>query len=168
METTNNRHITTTIIVLIATTLLIGGAVVLAQQNESETAKTRTNSPKNQTAVADKNSENRQAQAPLPAGPSGYRDGNYTATGTYQSPGGGQEIKVNISLMSGRIMATSAEGDSKSSDSTFYQKSFISGYRDKVTGKSIDEVKLDHVGNSSLTPAGFNKALEDIKNQAKA
>ncbi len=167
MENPSNRHITTSIIVLIATTLLIGGAVLASQQNASKKDIAATAPPKNQ-AKPSPTPTNNSSDPALPVSPSGYRDGNYTASATYQSPGGNQEIKLNINLLDGKIMATSAEGDNKSSDSRFYQSSFIKGYKEKVIGKPIEKVKLDHVGNSSLTPQGFNKALEDIKKQAKA
>ena len=37
-----------------------------------------------------------------------------------------------------------------------------------VVGKKITDVKLDKVSGSSLTPKGFNDALEQIKTLAKA
>lgn len=165
MESINNKRTKTTLIILIATALLIGGAVIVSQQNKSENNKPETNSQKSQPKTT---TPNNNETAGMPVSPNGFRDGNYNATGTYQSPGGKQEIKVTINLLVGKIMAIGAEGDNKSSDSRFYQSSFISGYKEKVIGKKIDEVKLDHVGSSSLTPQGFNNALEDIKNQAKA
>jgi hypothetical protein len=36
-----------------------------------------------------------------------------------------------------------------------------------VVGKNIDEVNLGKVSGSSLTPIGFNNAIEDIRSQAK-
>lgn len=168
MKTSDDKHITTTIVVLIATTLLIVGAVFAGQQSVQKTDKAATSTPKSQTKAAPPPKKNESSGPDLPISSTGYRDGNYSATGTYQSPGGKQEIKINISLLAGKIMATSAEGDDKSSDSRFYQSSFIANYKQKVIGKAIEEVKLDHIGNSSLTPEGFNKALDDIKKQAKA
>jgi hypothetical protein len=163
METSDNKRTTTTIIILIVTALLIGGVVFFSQQNNSKEDARKTELTKT-------NTDNKQSSPPpqndLAAN---YKAGDYNATGHYQSPGGEQEIKVSVTLDSdGKITDTSAQPDNKSSDSRFYQGSFISNYKDKVVGKKIDEVKLDHVGASSLTPGGFNDALEDIKNQAKA
>ncbi len=160
MEETKNKQTAVTIIVLIAVTLLIIGAVVfVSQQNDSKSDTKKTSSTKTV-----KTSDTTDKQVDFA---SQYKAGDYSATGEYQSPGGGQEIKIHITLSSdGSITDTSAEGDDKSSDSKFYQSSFIANYKDEVVGKRIDEVKLDRVGASSLTSGGFNDALEDIKNQA--
>ena len=165
MESSNNkRATTTTIIILLATALLISGAVFFSQQNDpKDTA--------NKTKITKTEDTKKQTTQNIPTNnmATKYKEGSYSATGQYQSPGGGQEIKIRITLGNdGTITDTSAEGDDKSSDSRFYQSSFISKYKDKVVGKNIDEVKLDRVGASSLTPIGFNNALEDIKQEAKA
>lgn len=163
MESSNKRT-TATIIILIVTALLIGGAIILSQQTKpKESARkpavTKTENPaKKQTD-----------DSPDTPVSSTYKEGSYNATGNYQSPGGSQEIKISISLASdGTISDSSAQPDNKSSDSKFYQGSFISNYKDKVVGKKISEIKLDHVGASSLTSGGFNDALKMIENQAKA
>lgn len=163
MEESNSKRTTTTIIILIATALLIGGVVFVSQQSKQKDTATKTSVAKIDTA------SKKQTPATQSNTSASYKEGSYTATGSYQSPGGSQEIKVNIKLASdGTISDTSAQGDDKSSDSKFYQSSFISNYKDKVVGKKIDDVSLSHVGASSLTSDGFNNALEDIKNQAKA
>lgn len=162
MESSNNRT-TTTIIILIATALLIGGVVFVSQQNKPKDNTAKTSIAKTNTT------SKKQTLASQQTASTSYKEGTYSATGNYQSPGGSQEIKVSIKLASdGTINDTSAEGDGKSSNSQFYQSSFISNYKDKVVGKKIDDVSLSHVGASSLTSDGFNNALEDIKNQAKA
>ncbi|KXK09170.1 MAG: hypothetical protein UZ21_OP11001000228 [Microgenomates bacterium OLB22] len=45
---------------------------------------------------------------------------------------------------------------------------FAEGYKTQVVGKSIDELKLDVVNGSSLTPKGFEDALQKIKTEAAA
>lgn len=162
MENSNNKRTATTIIILIATTLLIGGVVFVSQQNGPQ-----VNTEKTSTTKTEKPPEiHTDKQVDFA---SRYRAGDYNATGKYQSPGGAQEIKIRITLSSdGSITDTSAEGDDKSTDSKFYQSSFIANYKEKVIGKGIDEVKLDRVGASSLTADGFRNALEDIKVQAGA
>ncbi len=161
MESTNNKRTATTIIILLATALLIGGVVFVSQQNDPKVNTEKTGSTKKETPQT-----RTDGQADIA---SQYKAGDYSAIGDYQSPGGAQEIKIRLTLSSdGTITDTSAEGDDKSSDSKFYQSSFIANYKKKVVGKKIDEVTLDRVGASSLTSAGFNNALEDINNQAKA
>ena len=48
-----------------------------------------------------------------------------------------------------------------------FQNSFIGGYKQYVTGKDINTVHLTKVAMSSLTPNGFNSALQSIEDQAK-
>jgi len=163
MDSSDKKRAATSLIVLIVTVLLIGGAM-LASQNQPASAPTASNQPTKKQPPAKDSS----GSSSMPASSSGFKDGKYSAAGAYQSPGGSQEIKITINLKDSAIIETSAEGDSKSSNSRFYQSSFISNYKQKVVGKKISEVKLDHVGNSSLTPEGFNNALEDIKKQAKS
>lgn len=96
-----------------------------------------------------------------------YRDGSYTATGTYSSPGGNEAIAVTVTLKNGIISDTSAQPKANDSDSAEYQAKFISGYKSLVVGKSIDTVSLSRVSGSSLTSKGFNSAISTIKTQAK-
>lgn len=97
-----------------------------------------------------------------------YKDGTYEATGSYMSPGGPDKVGVKLTLASGLITditVTPIAGDKVSEK---YQDKFISGYKTLVLGKKIDGLKLDKVSGSSLTPVGFNDALEQIRAQAKA
>lgn len=156
MDISKTRRKATSLIVLVATTLLVSGAVFAVDKLEPKVVTSQQE--KRQPTVAFKKGE---------VSANGFKNGNYSAVGPYQSPGGSQEIKINITLVDGAVAESSAEGDSKSSSSKFYQKSFIANYKKEIVGKKIDEIKFDHVGNSSLTTNGFNNALEQIKNQAK-
>ncbi len=97
-----------------------------------------------------------------------YKDGTYTATGNYVSPGGAEELGVQVTLKDGII--TDAEVDSKATrpNSVKFQGLFVSGYQPLVVGKNIDEVQLTKVSGSSLAPGGFNEALSEIKEQARS
>lgn len=46
------------------------------------------------------------------------------------------------------------------------QQVFSQNFKGMVVGKNINEVTLDKVSGSSLTPKGFNDAVEQIKTQA--
>lgn len=97
-----------------------------------------------------------------------YKDGTYSATGSYMSPGGPDKVGVKLTLVGGvisDITVTPIAGDKVSEK---FQAQFMSGYKTLVLGKKIDGLKLDKVSGSSLTPIGFNDALEQIKAQAKA
>jgi len=97
-----------------------------------------------------------------------YKDGTYTATGSYDSPGGPDRLGVSITIKNDVVTSTSATNMAGDRTSSRYQKMFISGYQALVIGKNIDSINLDIVSGSSLTPQGFNDALSKIKVQAKA
>lgn len=99
---------------------------------------------------------------------SAFKDGAYTATGSYQSPGGDESIDVNLTLKGGVISDVNVTGKATLPNSKVYQAKFIGGVKEAVVGKSIEGLKLDKVAGSSLTPQGFNDALDKIKGQAKA
>lgn len=97
-----------------------------------------------------------------------YKDGTYTARGSYQSPGGRESIVVQVTLMNNIVTATSAQSAAKTEVGKAYQSQFISGYRQQVVGKPIAKLNLDRVSGSSLTSQGFNDAIRQIEKQAQA
>jgi cytoskeletal protein RodZ len=103
-----------------------------------------------------------------PTSTSTYKDGTYTATGSYQSPGGEESITINVTLVSDKITATSAQSGAGDPESSEYQNDFISGYKSLVIGKDISSVQLSRVSGSSLTSQGFNDAINKIETAAKA
>ena len=99
---------------------------------------------------------------------SGYKDGTYGATGDYRSPGGPRQIGVSLTFKGGVITDAIATPTAEDATSQNFQNMFASNFKPLVVGKKIDEVSLDRVSGSSLTPGGFNDALAKIKSQAKA
>lgn len=97
-----------------------------------------------------------------------FKDGTYTSTGNYNSPGGGESISVTITLKDGVITSSSVVGHAENPASKQYQGMFVGGYAAQVSGKSITDVKLSQVSGSSLTPRGWNDAVTKIQAQAKA
>lgn len=97
-----------------------------------------------------------------------YKDGTYKASGSYQSPGGTETIDLTVVLEDSVIKSTDLANHPATRDSEDYQGRFISGYKSLVVGKKIDDVSLNRVSGSSLTSGGFNRALEQIKSDAKA
>ena len=96
-----------------------------------------------------------------------YKDGAYKAEGDYISPGGDEHINVSLTLKDGKIADVSVEPGATRPNPVKYQGLFVANYKPLVIGKNIDEVTLDVVSGSSLTPQGFNDALAKIKTQAK-
>jgi len=97
-----------------------------------------------------------------------YTNGTYTATGSYMSPGGQEQLSVTLTLVNDIITAVSVTPGAYDRRSQNYQNMFISGYQQYVIGKNIADVNLGAISGSSLTPIGFNDALAQIKSQAKA
>lgn len=106
------------------------------------------------------------AGSPVPDGT--FRNGSYTATGNYRSPGGSQQIKVQLTLAGDVITAAEVRPGAIDNQSSQYQQQFIGGYRSQVVGRKINTVKLSRVSGSSLTSQGFNEALARIEAQAKS
>lgn len=100
-------------------------------------------------------------------GTSTYKDGKYEAVGEYSYHSGKESIDVTVTLANGLIQEVDVQALAKSAISKEKQADFIANYKEQVVGKNIDEVNLGKISGSSLTPLGFNAALEDIKAQAK-
>lgn len=97
-----------------------------------------------------------------------HSNGSFTKVGSYQSPGGTEEIEVTVTLQDDVVTDATVISRAENPNSKAYQSRFIRSYKQYVIGKNIDDIKLDTVGGSSLTPIGFNEALEKIKADAKA
>ncbi|GAC68255.1 FMN-binding protein [Gordonia soli] len=95
-----------------------------------------------------------------------YRDGEYSATGRYTSPGGPQKVGVTVTLANSVITALTLDTSETRGTSKEYQGKFESGIDALVVGKKIDDLDVSKVSGSSLTSGGFNDAIEQIKSEA--
>ena len=95
-----------------------------------------------------------------------YKDGTYTAEGTYQTPETVEKISVTLTLESNKVTAVEVTGDPQARETEQYQSEFIGGIQDEVVGKNIDDLSVDRVGGSSLTSGGFNAAVAEIRTEA--
>ena len=102
------------------------------------------------------------------AGSSVYKDGTYTAIGSYEAPGGTEQITITLVIKNDIVTGASGVAGSYDRTSLRYENAFLSGFKQYVVGKSIDSIQLGRVSGASLTPQGFNDALAQIKSQAKA
>ena len=158
-EDSKKKQIIAIVIVLIVVILVFGG-LALTSGKDNETVSTET-TPSTVTSIStDTNSSS--------ANTTGYKDGTYAATGSYTSPGGREKITINVTLKSGKVTETSATQGATDDEAEEYQAKFIAGYKGQVVGKDIDSLSLSRVSGSSLTSQGFNDAIEQVKNQAKA
>ena len=97
-----------------------------------------------------------------------YKDGTYTATGSYSTHDGNEQITITLTLTNDIITAISAVKGAHDYTSDRYQNMFISGCKPLVMGKNIATLKLTKVSGSSLTPIGFNDAISQIRTVAKS
>lgn len=93
-----------------------------------------------------------------------YKNGDYSATGQYGS--GPSSITVSLTLDDGAITSVTVTPHATDPTSRDYQERFADAVPRLVVGKDIDDVHLDHIAGSSLTPDGFNAALTRIKDEA--
>lgn len=96
-----------------------------------------------------------------------YLDGTYTQTGDYISPGGAESIEVTLTIENDIVTSASIKKNATRPTSIKKQTAFEEGFSVLVVGKNLDEVLLDKVSGSSLTPKGFNDAVDKIKVQAQ-
>lgn len=96
-----------------------------------------------------------------------YKDGIYNAVGNYVSPGGAEEIGLKVTLKDDVVVSAEMEVKATRPTSVKMQTAVKENFSPLVIGKKIVEIKLDKVSGSSLTPKGFNDAIEKIKTQAK-
>lgn len=97
-----------------------------------------------------------------------YKDGTYTATGTYQSPGGQESVEITLTIAGDKITDATGKSNATRPQSVEYQGQFLSNFAGEIVGKNVDQVSLDKVAGSSLTSGGFENALQTIKSDAKA
>lgn len=114
----------------------------------------------------------RQSKTPMvdttPVVIQSYKDGSYSSIGSYTSPAGKEEVGVSLTLKNNIITDVTFTPKATNEVSIKLQGMFSVGYKELVVGKDINTVKLDKVSGSSLTPKGFNDAIEKIKLQAQA
>ncbi len=93
------------------------------------------------------------------------KDGTYEATGEYTSPAGPEVVPIKLTLKNGVIETIEFNQKATNPGTIKFQGMFKEGFKAQVIGKKITEVKLDKVSGSSLTPKGFNDAIQKIINQ---
>jgi uncharacterized protein with FMN-binding domain len=96
-----------------------------------------------------------------------YKDGTYSADGTYVSPNGTETVGVELTLASGTVTAVNITQHPSNPNTRKFQGEFAGGIAAQVVGKNIDELNVSKVAGSSLTSGGFNRALDKIKAEAQ-
>ena len=97
-----------------------------------------------------------------------FKDGTYTTTGTYQSPGGPDALDVTLTIANNVVTDTLIVEKPGDPISQRWQDKFASGYKAQVVGRNLADLNRTNVSGSSLTPKGFDDALNQIRSQAAA
>jgi uncharacterized protein with FMN-binding domain len=95
-----------------------------------------------------------------------YKDGTYTADGSYQAPSGTETITVTLTLAKDKVTKVDIGKHATDPNAVQYQTMFANGISSIVVGKDVDSLGVSRVAGSSLTSGGFRAALDDIKKQA--
>lgn len=143
-------------IIVIVLVGIATAAVIVMNSSKGASAPTASSSDK---VVAPSTSETSNVSTK-------YKDGSYSANGSYLTPGGQESVDVQVVLTDGTVTDTTLTQKAISGDAKEYQAQFASGYKSLVVGKKIDDISLSRVAGSSLTSGGFNRALEQIKSDA--
>ncbi|WP_424935230.1 MULTISPECIES: FMN-binding protein [Bacteria] len=108
--------------------------------------------------------------SPAPSAASGssgaYKDGTYTADGSYRTPETVEKITVTVTLSGGVVDKVEVTGDPQARETEQYQGQFIGGISEQVVGKPLGEISVTKVAGSSLTGQGFTQAIEKIRAEA--
>ena len=95
-----------------------------------------------------------------------YKDGSYTADGSYQAPSGTESITVEVTLADDKITEITVTPHATDPTAKGHQAEFVSGIADQTVGKDIDTLNVTKVSGSSLTSGGFKIAIAAIKEEA--
>lgn len=158
-----DRQPNTALITVIVLVVLAGatfGTIALTKKSDSD------NKDDAENGASQNNTQNQSAN-PGDSNSSSYKDGTYSATGAYTTPGGQETITVSVTLANDVITDTNAKASGIANTSKEYQAKFIGGYANMIIGKKLDEVSLSRVSGSSLTSSGFNNAIQTIRQDAE-
>jgi len=167
-ESSGKRRLMATLAVLLVIVVIVGGVIIGSRKKSGETLGASTTAGGTAGTGSSSNSNNADMAADNTSSTSMYKDGSYTATGSYSSPGGVEAITISVMLKDGAITDTSAQEGAIDREGSEFQSDFIAGYKRLVVGKKIDSVRLSRVSGSSLTSQGFNDAIDQIKTKAQS
>lgn len=96
-----------------------------------------------------------------------YRNGHYTATGHYLTPGGNESIAVSIDVEGDNVTASAVQVEATSPTARQFQQQFRTTIASQVASRPLSALSVSRVSGASLTSLGFNDALTRIRQEAK-
>ncbi len=156
------------IVSIIVIAVVVIGAILIAMLGRKGSPQIANNT-ENTNSYTPPQTETVSSSTPNVPTVATYKDGTYSATGTYNSPAGKENIEVSITLKEDIITDATVTPEATDPISQKHQNQFVGGYKSLVIGKNIDDVELSgDISGSSLTPMGFDNAVAQIKSEAKA
>lgn len=176
---TNKKNNTSTILFTVGAVVVVGAGIALAtfiSQQNNKSASDENSSSAVSTPTATVTSTPTSIQTASPSNTPSitatttviatkYKDGKYTDSANYFSPGGTEGVTITVTISNDKISDVSFAGTTDNSTSKRYQDMFASGFKSQVVGKKVDDVRLSRVSGSSLTSNAFNSALAKIKDK---
>jgi|GEM_PF-4542033 len=97
-----------------------------------------------------------------------YKDGIYTADGSYDADDGDvhEDIDFRFGVREGKVTSLELVGEPGHPISKHHQEDFMEEMPGQVVGKDLKGLTVEAVSGASDTTTGFRKALEDVKRQA--
>ena len=98
-----------------------------------------------------------------------YKDGIYTADGSYDADDGDvhEDIDFALEIADGKVVSLELIGEAGHPISKHHQEDFMAEMPTQIIGKDIADLQVEVVSGASDTTTGFKKALADIKKQAQ-
>ncbi|BDQ04834.1 MAG: FMN-binding protein [Candidatus Dojkabacteria bacterium] len=96
-----------------------------------------------------------------------YNNGSYSVTVDYSTPDGVEKIGVSFTVQNDVVVNSQFTDLSKDKKSKQYNRLFGQNYQSQVNGKPLDSIQLSNVSGASLTTQAFNKAVDQIRMQAR-
>lgn len=168
-QSNKNKKIITSFVAILAVVIITGGVVVFANKKDQTPANTSvadTSTTSSSAVESDSTTSNTNPSDSATTGT--YKDGTYSAKASYRTPEGTESISVTVAVKDDTISDVSISQSTNDREAAEYQAMFKSGYKTLVVGKKLEGLNLSNVSGSSLTPEGFNDALQEIRNQAQA
>lgn len=151
----NNNTAIVGIVAVVVIGALVAGTIVLKPKSDSSGSST--------SQVTSSTSSGGTTVDPTAT----YKDGTYSTTASYASPGGTEDMKITMLITNGTITESSVVAEASNRESRAYQNDFIDGYASQTNGKALATLQLSRVSGASLTSRSFNEALDIIRSQAK-
>jgi hypothetical protein len=160
-----NAKIATVVVIVVVAAIATG--VLFMNRKDTDATNTATNSTNSSQTATPVPTETTGADDAVAVAPGTFKNGSYTATGSYRTPEDTETITVQLSVTDDIVTDVSVAYEPKSRESTEYQTEFANNYKSEVVGKKLSDIELNRIAGSSLTPKGFNDALEKIRTDAK-